>query len=784
MSQAMSGGMAMGGPGGPPPGAAPGSMGPTGMMGEQAPQEGAPSDVPTESDFEQSFFDISLVYLRDKAPMLMEHLLGFEILEHDEEDERAAGVFGFKLGEQELYAPVFFINGELKGYELLYIKGDDMFVPLQENWVNYLMNRRPHILGDTTEETDRSISRVQPDFRPFWDTPMRNKYASMLKPPRSTDDRLDMEKVAEEMPSYVTRILHEMKIHPRLAEGVFTYYPADRFEKVAAKFIGLQNGNRVSEKGRVTYQNVEILSGTDDKRTLIANNKDKERLAAGDVVIHDHRKGTNVSKYVPALEHHRVFTPSKTGLYEILMKGCKKKKMLVICHPVPIGRGHSRYIVLVDPETGASSNVFNDDVYAFEHHQRDWDKYFDSLPSQDNIRMGDRCILINCRGRGTVPFSVEEVIKHSDGATTLQVRTSQYLEPSQAHDVHLSTNKTTMDDQRYILADEQTAVGSRHKPNSDSSYFLSGADRVIQLNGCQGDNYMQVGTALVVPLGFKMIKLSPSHKHIKSLSSEPGTLVDLDMGLEGVAPRVKMHHDGSEFRLYTKDNDKPKPVLAKSAIIELIRVHGLNEEDARFIVKESQVKGQLRFRIKYAPGYPMEKTGANRLPILQQGTGIQMPAVPDDITQYNSTLGVMEHIPQVRTIPGTLPANVRQDRRISPLLDPYDIRTLSEAQSTGQKEVFDTAMLGSLLRSMQPIEMVDKYLSDLMRGLDRVGRILFLFYWHGDDFKSRYGTEELSELESSLKNVFKGIGDLVLFLKQRSVEEFNSRDEIDLSDVQ
>jgi hypothetical protein len=32
------------------------------------------------------------------------------------------GLFGFKVGDQWLYAPVFFLNGDLKGHELLYIK--------------------------------------------------------------------------------------------------------------------------------------------------------------------------------------------------------------------------------------------------------------------------------------------------------------------------------------------------------------------------------------------------------------------------------------------------------------------------------------------------------------------------------------------------------------------------------------------------------------------------------------------------------------------------------------
>ncbi len=78
---------------------------------------------------------------------------------------------------------------------------------------------------------------------------------------------------------------------------------------------------------------------------------------------------------------------------------------------------------------------------------------------------------------------------------------------------------------------------------------------------------------------------------------------------------------------------------------------------------------------------------------------------------------------------------------------------------------------------------MDKFLPDLINALDRIGRILFFFYWHNDDFIERYGSEEIPELEDGLKNVFKGLGDLVLFLQQKTVVSPNFG-ELNLSDIQ
>jgi hypothetical protein len=93
-----------------------------------------------DASFEQAFSNLAHAYLRDKAPTLLDHEIGFQLLDRNQENTKAVGVFAFKVGSSWVYAPVFFLNGDLKGHELLYIKNQDMFVPLKENWVNYIIN--------------------------------------------------------------------------------------------------------------------------------------------------------------------------------------------------------------------------------------------------------------------------------------------------------------------------------------------------------------------------------------------------------------------------------------------------------------------------------------------------------------------------------------------------------------------------------------------------------------------------------------------------------------------
>lgn len=78
---------------------------------------------------------------RDKAIMRDPHLLGFEVLENNEDNTRLLGAFAFRVSGEILLVPVFFLNGVIKGHQMLYRKGVKRFCPNNEKWVNHLLSR-------------------------------------------------------------------------------------------------------------------------------------------------------------------------------------------------------------------------------------------------------------------------------------------------------------------------------------------------------------------------------------------------------------------------------------------------------------------------------------------------------------------------------------------------------------------------------------------------------------------------------------------------------------------
>jgi len=96
------------------------------------------------------------------------------------------------------------------------------------------------------------------------------------------------------------------------------------------------------------------------------------------------------------------------------------------------------------------------------------------------------------------------------------------------------------------------------------------------------------------------------------------------------------------------------------------------------------------------------------------------------------------------------------------------IQKATKAAQSGIQEVFDISVLTSLINVADISELRGEYVADMIRGMDKLGRMLFIFYWHSDEFEEKYGSEDLAELEDTLKQVFLELGDLVLFLKEKS----------------
>ena len=785
---------------------------------KQAYLGGDGQDVP----FEQAFSNLAHAYLQDKAPSLLDHEQGFQLLDRNQENTKAIGVFGFKVGSNQLYAPVFFLQGDLKGHELLYLKNQDLFVPLKENWLNYLLNRKPHILGEGTGRNTSQLGVMAPDFSrmklpykqssamPPWAQPFVVKYASLIAEgafeetlnelERHCQERLNLGDFVKMASSRQLEVLvKHLQLFPEVAQRFDEYHGMDLLrqsiktacerEKIASVLDPVKPVRRVptyhvgsvleekqAAKKDGPQQKIKVLTYD---TTLIQglpegiDEDDQEKLLKDKVLIKDDRGDDEVSVPYNVQTEKKLFNPQETGLYYILTKPGDMEKCFVVVNPHgPNGRKSFATIVRIG-DTHNWINAYPTEIWAGSKIEgEEYDKWFDGLPEANSLSTSEsRTVLVGPRGNATLPFKVEKKIEKSGDDAVYEVYFDMYCEAPPGRNA-------------------LRGLGRYEYEDSSDSYSEWRDGQRVHLNGKDGTSLRSSRGDLWVPKGYKKLSAEKSKEDAKPEKEEhdpcvpvacgpcgmgssskippirPGNLVDAEMALFTKTAGLKIAHNGTEVWI----NDSA-PLTPITALISLVREHGFREDVSRHMLKQASAKRVLRVRVKYAFGgggspYMIDSApSAPSFPEPDRGGGNPMGFQGQTQNFQQEDIPVSGMDPSAYDHSG-------YDIRPEATTPQMDQQQIGRAMESGQKEIFDTAMIGSMLKSVRDDTMIDKYLPDLIKGMDRKGRVLFQFYAHGDKFADRYGKQDMPELEDSLRNAFEMDGDVVLFLKQKTIEPY------------
>jgi len=108
--------------------------------------------------------------------------------------------------------------------------------------------------------------------------------------------------------------------------------------------------------------------------------------------------------------------------------------------------------------------------------------------------------------------------------------------------------------------------------------------------------------------------------------------------------------------------------------------------------------------------------------------------------------------------------------RVSPQPDAEAFDLAAQAAQNGQKTVFDHAGIAGLAKLYDINSVIDSYVPEMNKSLDRIGRMLFMFHWKNEDFADRFGVDSMPEMEDTLTSIYKSYGDLILKLRERSID--------------
>jgi hypothetical protein len=772
-----------------------------------------------ETAFEQSFASLAYSYIQDKAPGLIDFLVGFQLVEKNDDNTRAVGIFGFKIGEQWAYIPVFFLSGDLRGHELLYLKNQDSFVPLSEDRVNNLIAKKPHILGQPEFRNERDLGIMEPNLSSLSNPPTGGKYASdkhapnipnWLKPamPKlaewittspnakhaSLADKLDFRKFISSDVRLVKLARDISRAYPQIKQALDNCYGANlladtlvrmRQDAISNAVLSKRAGNAIAQeelrknteqKAKVNKKKREgILLPKDAAADVFAkievvtdvlitenlpemNEQERQKLLRDGYLIRDHRNGKEISRAYNTQVEMALTNPDKTDVYQVLTKPGDFEKCLAIVNPFTGGE-RKNFVTLVRLADGKkgyknahATRVFVKQQARSKSDEQEFSDWYKSLSDNtgSNLQVGALYVAISANGDGTVPFEVRE--KLEDGR--YRVWWEEYGETSRAD-----------------------YLPERASPVCCGPSLAD--DGVVCFNGRKGTKLKSVGGLLYLPEDVKVIKIkeAPKCRSCKKLRDSctcdyfhtdyesekgepllPGNLQDLQLQIMSKTAELKVWTDHHELVINRQR-------MAKLAgLVHLVRGYGLCEKQAKQILKDAERSGGVRYRVKLAQ--PFDPYAA------MQGPG--GPAMMDPMMGADPAYGgvpTMYPMEQMQAVPEMSAANT--DPSIydpMQMIDPMAMQAAQAGQQQGQKEIFDTTLIASMLKAIREDSLIDRYLGSLINALDKLGRILFLLYWHHDKFRDRYGKQDLPELEDTTRNAFEILGDLVLLLRQKSIQ--------------
>jgi hypothetical protein len=712
-----------------------------------------------DDQIEGAFFQLAYQKLQDTLKNLIPYLVGFEIVKKNEDNTKALGVFGFRSKNgQVLFVPAFFINGKVKNLDLLYSKNNEQFYPLNEDFAEMFIKDELLGLGEDSKETRTDILRdaTQGDYRQMSVPPRTGRYAIASV--------IDYVKDSDNLTKKAFSSLIET--NPDFCESLLRFYP---LEKVADA-IALEDGKEYRKSDQAAKKIELVKMENKDKVKKLTDSQKSTLMTQGYVIVDDRSAGEKST--FGAVDYLKKFiNPADSGFYSYVTKLGGLRYGLILVRPKQLQQDFATDDVLVvDLDSKDGTTYIKDHKQVFVKDQIRVQDYSivhkmmvdaaEGKPGYSNVY-----VLINENLKATQPFRINANFKDASGIRRIAV------EPHSIWADWCCDEKGGKKDRPGSIHDLPRGNFYEH-PKKVKEVHLVMTKR-------QGDRLDYQDNTIYVPAGFKLLKITPAccfpgwretgfsgnendgdaKAHEQKLRGEPGTPGKLHAMLEdkNIFP-MSVHTNGSEYFVDINGAKKKydDPISAKIAMVMDI---GLDEKDASNLINS------------LLPG--ISKKGHVKLAY----TGDTYPQ-PFEEHPYVNEFGQNTYvgIGQENTLPtmDSYTGNpTRQDLGTMPEVNGIDPRYISEAiqmAQNGQKEIFDTQMIGALAKYVSVGEKISEYLPSIVEAADRLGRILFLLHWETDKFKEMYGRGDLPELVELVTSVFKNIGDLIIFLKRKSPE--------------
>ena len=752
--------------------------------------------------FEQAFGSIAFTYLQEKAPGLVPYILGFQLLDRTDGGKKAVGAFVAELGDKMIDIPMFFVNGELKGHQVMRLRNPEMFIPLRESFLDYLFSRMPQDLGDAGPSLGSS-SPVQstPDIQPFAGSRFKGandaswlhewakvagiaeEYMAIKHNPTNLELGIALlEKTKNAHVDLVELLSHPgnqglcktaaalCDAYPNFRDCLDRTLPKDWFVKAAKQAFAkqpivlrvpraastLRLNTKQSVQGGLTFTRNQIAVDFKNlNRGKIASEIDKY----GDYASDNRPADKLAEAFEVEAESQVVEPPDEVGVYEVLNADGKRTQMIVI--PGHTRSQHASTDLIIDPKKGKFCNVDRNRYMAYpqsaevnfattpidkvlrpmKRRPSEGDIFF--VPMKDTIAGPFYC----SKRVGVDRFKVDDI-------------TDAFLVNASYEGISLPAVETSCSRVNEIIFVDTTrdpsSAGGRY-----GSFVVSKKQKVYvlgsHLNSDDESRYLPTYSNKVQDK-FKLDVYDRAHCKLDDF--------------------FKLSNLHVQRRASGDVEINSVPLKLGHARRYLMQTVGLSKSAA-----ESLVNGPLSIRrFIVQPAGTKFSSLADLKKLSYYAPSVEFPTTDE---MYSSESGNYQiENPQELY-------NQAEDEPVREPINPWDDpegagnpELSQETQGIMESDPSDTLgdMVGliSLLRNNRIDASIKATTKALLSAIDRLGRQIVTFHAHREEFEELYGEEDASDLESALTATFEQAGDTFITLTRRSND---SNPELDIADL-
>jgi hypothetical protein len=673
--------------------------------------------------------------------------------------------------------------------EVMYLKNSDTFVSNNEQWVNYISSQNPSDIGEpVSKEVQNSQGEMNNSLRIFSRPPAsaNSKAASLEIHELSVEDFIDtkiaLNESSKDFVDFLKEAGHEVSLNfaklasekPEILEIVSRIYDLDEVKQAMEE---AKSNSKIKEPKEVKAEKtLELIKSEDvleDPSSFPDLSKDKkEKMMSKGYAVKDLRDEEDKSDVYVGDYKQEFSQVTDTGYYEMLNSFGDLSKVVVFSKVNRLG-----------DKTPHKSSGYEPQMV------------FD--PKSKNIVWAKEPVYVK-GGTSLIKDLNEtektEVIKNIGGTVADAQVNKEYIaldSKMSAYGPFRVTNKTK-DDNRITLKVEQCYVPMSSSPmmkddgNSDSLDYSRGCDHYnrecFYVRQVPKETSVPefIGNAMFVGSGVKFVEVKQYDDYVTLVGTEekePNSILNITPANSKTLDAVVTARGGNKVIVEKSAMfDVNVSMLGETlsfrdrgeVVIDLMQRASLSEDSAEKVATEIFELSKRRIVAWSIPR--SKKANYPNIDLPSGAAGVHRDGTPIQVEQYEKS----EMMP---ANPGPQNATDMEIGMWDQISDD-DIKFLERASDSNARQVFDPAMIGVMVRTSRSQSIVQEYIPELVDNLDRMCRLLLLFYWHNSEFAEEYGIDEMADFEDLLLSTIKSTSKVVLFLKQRAVESSTGQTDV------